>query len=203
MLERWMENMVREKTCRHGNVPEIARNTQFSAEIRSNKAGKTPAAVARAAGRSDCEAYLEVIESVKRNQPSVEAKLASAKPGETAATQATRVVALYPFQASESPAFPPDPRMETDLRTGEIYFVKSVREDGWCLVTRSDDSTEYWAPGNYLSTNGSYPLLSFVIEPCCDSNLLPGVLLPGLWSMPIQMRRSCSERTAGATPFRE
>ncbi|KAJ1468377.1 hypothetical protein T484DRAFT_1920449 [Baffinella frigidus] len=60
-----------------------------------------------------------------------------------------------PFEASPSAAFPPDPRMETDLKTGEIYFVKSVREDGWCLVTKGDMPTEYWAPGNYLSTNGA------------------------------------------------
>ena len=40
---------------------------------------------------------------------------------------------------------------------GEIYFVKSVREDGWCLVTKGDLPTEYWAPGNYLSTNGPPP----------------------------------------------
>lgn len=66
--------------------------------------------------------------------------------------------ALHEYYASHDHCpFPPDPRMETDLRPGQRLDILDMREDGWCVVRKPKSRKEYYVPGNYLTLDGKTP----------------------------------------------
>ncbi|EKX32064.1 hypothetical protein GUITHDRAFT_121764 [Guillardia theta CCMP2712] len=74
------------------------------------------------------------------------------------------ITALYPYKASPDLPFDPDPRQELDMEEGEKFVLLHLRpEDGWCLVYKlSNDGRPFkegWVPGNFMSRDGSKPLI--------------------------------------------
>lgn len=53
--------------------------------------------------------------------------------------------------------FPPDSRTELDLEPGMELDLIEMREDGWCIVRKRPHKKEYYAPGNYITIDGSTP----------------------------------------------
>lgn len=71
-----------------------------------------------------------------------------------------KCVVLYDYFAESSAPFPPDTRRELTVTKGARLDILETRPDGWCLVRKPRGATEYWLPGNHLSTNGQTPYVS-------------------------------------------